>query len=107
MIEESKILEIANRIAIGFSPDKIILFGSYATGQANEDSDLDLLIVKDTDLPMHKRNIEIRRALIGTKVPMDLLVYTNSEFENEKNQKYSFLYQLTDKTRTLYDRQNR
>ncbi len=107
MIEESKIREIVNKIAIGFSPDRIILFGSYATGQANEDSDLDLLIVKDTDLPMHKRNIEIRKALIGTKVPMDLLVYTNYEYENEKNQKYSFLYQLTDKTQTLYERQSR
>ena len=106
MIEESKIKEIVNKIAIGFSPDKIILFGSYATGQANEDSDLDLLIIKDTDLPMHKRNIEIRKALIGLKVPMDILVYTNVEFENEKKQKYSFLSQLIDQTQTLYERKS-
>ena len=107
MIERSKIFEIVNLIAKGFSPDKIILFGSYATGLANEDSDLDLLVVKDTNLPRHKRNIEIRRALIGTRVPMDLLVYTNLEFENEKNQKYSFLNQVIDTAQILYERQIR
>lgn len=107
MIKESKIREIVNIITAGFNPDKIILFGSYAVGQANEDSDLDLLVIKDTDLPMHKRNIEIRKALIGTKVPLDLLVYTNREFESEKKQKYSFLCQIIDTAQTLYERQNK
>ena len=104
MIEESKIHEIVKIIAGSFSPDKIILFGSYATGQANEDSDLDILVVKDTDLPRHKRNIEIRKALIGTKVPMDLLVFTNIEFESEKIRKYSFLNQVIETSKTLYER---
>jgi len=107
MIEKSKILEIVNIIVTGFNPNKIILFGSYAGGEPDEDSDLDLLVIKDTNLPVHKRNIEIRRALIGTKVPMDLLVYTNSEFENEKNRKYSFLNQIIDSAQTLYERKNR
>lgn len=106
MISESKIREIVNIITSSFNPDKVILFGSYAIGQANEDSDLDLLVVKDTDLPMHKRNIEIRRALIGTKAPMDLLVYTKSEFETEKKQKHSFLYKIIDTAQILYERQN-
>ena len=67
MIEDCKIREIVNKIAIGFSPDKIILFGSYATGHANEDSDLDLLIVKDTDLPMHIPTVKINQR--GIEVP--------------------------------------
>jgi predicted nucleotidyltransferase len=42
-------------------PEKIILFGSYAQGTAHEDSDLDLAIVKETDLPGFKRPIEFQK----------------------------------------------
>ncbi len=43
MIETSKINEIVARIAVIFNPDKIILFGSYAGGTSNNDSDLEVL----------------------------------------------------------------
>ena len=104
MIDSNKIIEITNKIVSGFSPDKIILFGSYANGNETDNSDLDLLIVKDTELPRHKRNIEIRRSFIGAKVPMDLLCYTNEEFEKEKKEKYSFLNQIIQTSKVLYER---
>ena len=65
MIENSNINEIVSKIALTFNPDKIILFGSFAKGDHNEDSDLDLIIVKESDLPKHKRGIEIRRLFYG------------------------------------------
>ena len=46
MISKTKISNIVNRIAENYDPEKIILFGSYATGTANDDSDLDFIIVK-------------------------------------------------------------
>ncbi len=104
MIEIAKINDIANRIAKMFNPDKIILFGSYAGGTPNNDSDIDLLIIKDTDLPRHKRSIEIQKMLIGSMMPMDILVYTNNEFEKEKNEKYSFLNSAIKTSRILYER---
>ncbi|MFA5815736.1 MAG: nucleotidyltransferase domain-containing protein [Bacteroidales bacterium] len=104
MIDKTKINEIVLRIANSFNPEQIILFGSYAKGTPNKDSDLDLLIIQDTDLPRHKRGLDIRISLIGTKVPMDILVYTKSEFENEKNEKYSFLNSAIKTSKILYER---
>jgi len=104
MIESAKINDIVARIATNFNPDKIILFGSYATDTPNNDSDLDLLIIKDTDLPQHRRSFDIQKMLIGSMIPMDILVYTNNEFEKEKNEKYSFLNSVIKTSIILYER---
>ena len=106
MTESSKIKEIVSKIANNFNPDKIILFGSYAKNKQDQGSDLDLLIIRDTTLPTYKRAIDIRLSLIGTKIPIDILVYTNSEFEQEKNDKYSFLYSALKNSKVLYERTN-
>ena len=104
MIDSNKINEIVSRIAKGFNPEKIILFGSLANGNPDMDSDLDLLIIQETELPMHKRGLDIRLALIGTMIPMDLLVYTKTEFEEEKKKKYSFISSAIKNSKVLYER---
>ncbi len=104
MIETKRIDDIVKRIAIKFNPDKIILFGSYAAGNPNSDSDIDLLIIKDTDLPRHKRSFDIQKLLIGSMIPMDILVYTTKEFEQEKKEKSSFLYSAIKTSKILYER---
>jgi len=104
MIELKKINDIVARIAAKFNPDKIILFGSYASGKPNNDSDIDLLVIQDTDLPRHKRSFDIQKMLIGSMIPMDILVYTNNEFEKEKNEKYSFLNSAIKTSKILYER---
>jgi len=104
MIELKKINDIVARIASKFNPDKIILFGSYASGTPNNDSDIDLLVIKDTDLPRHKRSFDIQKMLIGSMIPMDILVYTNTEFEKEKNEKNSFLNSAIKTSKILYER---
>jgi len=104
MIETKKIDDIVNRIASRFNPDKIILFGSYATGNPTNDSDIDLLVIKDTDLPRHKRSIDIQKALIGSMIPMDILVYTNAEFDIEQYKKSSFLFSAIKNSKILYER---
>ncbi len=104
MINTEKINEIALKIATNFNPDKIILFGSYASGNQSDDSDLDLLIIQDSDLPKHKRGLDIRMSLRGLKIPMDILIYTNSEFESEKDIKYSFLNAAIKNSKILYER---
>ena len=104
MIELTKIDDIVARIALKFNPDKIILFGSYASGTPNNDSDIDLLVIQDTDLPRHKRSFDIQKLLIGSMIPMDILVYTNNEFEKEKNEKYSFINSALKTSKILYER---
>ncbi len=107
MIDSKKIDEVVSRIAVKFNPDKIILFGSYANGTMDKDSDLDLLIVKETALPRHKRSFDIQKYLIGSMIPMDIIVYTNEEFELEKNQKYSFLSSAIKTSKVVYERKKR
>jgi len=55
--------EAINKIIKEFNPEKIILFGSYAYGKPTMDSDIDLMIVMDTDEKPHKRAVPIRKAL--------------------------------------------
>jgi predicted nucleotidyltransferase len=106
MISQSKIDDIVNKIAQNYDPEKILLFGSYANGQANEDSDLDFIIIKNTDKPRYKRGREVRKLLIGSMVPIDLKVYTPSEFESEQKSKYSFLSSVIEGTKLLYERKD-
>jgi predicted nucleotidyltransferase len=106
MIDSAKINDIALRIANKFNPEQIILFGSYAKGTQNKGSDIDLLIIQDTNLPNYKRGLDIRMSLIGTKMPIDILVYTRNEFEKEKDDKYSFLYSAIKFSKILYERPN-
>ena len=55
-ITEEQIKEIAKKIIEAYDPQKIILFGSYVSGKPTEDSDIDLLIIKDTtDSPRERR----------------------------------------------------
>lgn len=81
MIGIDKINEIVNKIAGFYDPDKIILFGSYAYGIPTENSDLDLLIIKDSVEPRPDRTMQILKMLYGSMIPMDLIVYTNNEIK--------------------------
>jgi len=106
MIGKDKISEIINKIAFGYNPDKIILFGSYAAGNPNEDSDLDLFVIKDTDLPRPQRMVQVRKMLYGSMVPIDLIVYTPKEIDEPKENKFSFVYQVLNTGKTLYERKS-
>jgi predicted nucleotidyltransferase len=70
---------IAARIAEAFNPDKILLFGSYASGKPGPDSDIDMLIVMESTLPRHECSRNIRRLFKPQPCPMDILAYTPEE----------------------------
>jgi predicted nucleotidyltransferase len=83
MITREKIKEIADKIAREFKPEKIILFGSFAWGTPTEDSDIDLLVVKETEEQRIERAKKIRRSLHDSSMPMDILVYTPRELQEK------------------------
>ena len=93
---------IVKRIADNYQPDKIILFGSCARGNAGKNSDIDLLIVKKTDLDMHQRILEIQD-IVPHNFPLDIIVYTPEEFEENKNNKWSFLYGVMKEGKIIYE----
>ncbi len=76
------IKEITNRLRDALRPLKIYLFGSHACGDADEDSDIDLLVViADTDKSTREVARKGRASLWGLKTPVDLIVCTESQFE--------------------------
>jgi len=70
-----KLAEITKQIVAEYNPEKIILFGSFAWGDPNENSDIDLLIVKNTEKGKLERMREVRD-LVNTDFAVDILVYT-------------------------------
>jgi predicted nucleotidyltransferase len=73
--------EIVTRLVAAFNPHSIVLFGSWVTGNATADSDVDLLVVAESDEPLHIRMAQAQRALRGLTVPVDVFVYTPAEVE--------------------------
>ena len=67
-------------LSIG-QPEKIVLFGSWARGDARRDSDLDLLIIEESDLPRHQRSPRYYLALADVFPAKDIVVYTPAEVE--------------------------
>lgn len=101
---EDLIKEAVKRIIDGFNPEKIILFGSYAYGHPSPDSDMDLLIVMDTNAKPHKRAVPIRKVLKGIGIPKDVIVKTPDEFERFKDVIGTIIYPAAHKGRLLYER---
>ncbi|HEV2579548.1 MAG TPA: nucleotidyltransferase domain-containing protein [Ktedonobacteraceae bacterium] len=83
--------EMVRKIVLTYKPDRVLLFGSYAKGTQTPFSDIDLLVVKDTAQPRHRRGHELRQLFYGNLVSVDLLVYTNQELEDEMMEPHSFL----------------
>ena len=81
MQSKNEVIEsIAGVIKTKFNPEKIILFGSYAYGTPKDESDIDLLVIMNTTLPVREQAYLIRREL-SNKIPMDIIVRTPSQVE--------------------------
>ena len=81
MVTMQQIEGLVNEIALGYKPEKIYLFGSYANGIPNYDSDIDLFIIKDTNERWMDRRSAARATIKDYIAPMDIIVYTPKEIE--------------------------
>ena len=96
------IRNVTRQIVQQFHPQKVILFGSYAYGQPTEDSDVDLLVVMDTDeSPLHVA-AKIAAA-IEHPFPLDIVVRTPVEFASAVHRKGVFATEVATKGITLYE----
>jgi predicted nucleotidyltransferase len=77
--------EITRRIVQTSNPQKIILFGSYARGYANADSDLDLLVIVPAAEHLRKESLRVRRSLRGLLVPVDIVMATTEQINRLGN----------------------
>jgi predicted nucleotidyltransferase len=106
-VTESLLAGIVQRIVEKFRVEKIVLFGSYAKGAPDRDSDVDLLVVMDSKEPMSQR---IRRVTEVAKVrflPMDIVVRTPAEIDERLAKGDFFIADILSTGKVLYQRDAR
>jgi len=101
---ERTIQEMVRRIVDGFDPQRIVLLGSQARGDAGPDSDIDLLVLMQTD-SRRRSAVEIRMALDDIVIPKDIVVVPPDDFERRKDTIGTLEYPAAREGRVLYDRQ--
>ena len=104
MIALDDIKSAARKLGEAAHAERVILFGSYARGEAGTNSDVDLLIVAESDQPRFKRSCALYQTLRPYPFAMDLLVYTPQEFEQARQLPLSFISTVVREGKTLYAR---
>jgi len=96
--------EMAKVIVERFNPEKIILFGSHAKGDAGPDSDVDLLVVMPAPCAKREKQIDIRLALRDIHIPKDIIVVTSNELKKYCNVVGTIIYPALREGKSLYER---
>jgi uncharacterized protein len=104
MINKYDIEIVAKRLGIVSNAEYVILFGSYARGDASENSDVDLMIISESSLPRFKRSRDLYKLLRPYPFGMDLIVYTPEEVEKGKQYPLSFVSTVLKEGKVLYVR---
>ena len=105
-VDDALIFDIAQRIKKAVNPLKIVLFGSYASGSAKADSDIDILIVANKS-GFFKNRIASKAygALAGVLIPKDIVVCTEKEIEEWRNVPQAFVTTAIAQGKIIYEKQ--
>ena len=103
MLSEEKIQSVVECIVQAAQPSKVILFGSYARGNANENSDLDLMVIEPTVADSGQEMVRLRIAIGSIGTGVDVLVYSEAEFERRSQVAGTVLHQAKSEGKVLYD----
>ncbi|OGL45512.1 MAG: hypothetical protein A2W05_06385 [Candidatus Schekmanbacteria bacterium RBG_16_38_10] len=101
---EDYLKNIVKKVTDNFNPEKIILFGSYAYGTPTKDSDIDLMVIMDTEMKPYERALPIRKALKYLGMPKDVIVRTPQEFERFKDIVGTTIYTAAHKGKVIYEK---
>lgn len=96
--------QIVRRIVSAFDPERVVLFGSRAKGQSSTDSDLDLMVEMQSDLPRRERAAQVDRLLMPRAWSLDVLVYTPAEVAASAGDSYGIMHEIRRTGRVLYCR---
>jgi len=115
MIKSHKYLKEIIRRLKSLKPYKIILFGSLAAGRQSKESDVDLMVILDSDKVSEsyedklKNKIIVRKSIyeLSKKIPIDLLVYTKAEYEILLQNESSFIKEIEETGKKLYEKADR
>ena len=101
-VTQEILAEITRRIVAALNPRKIILFGSYAYGHPDSDSDVDLLVILGTDQKPAERQGIVSRLIRPRPFPVDILVRTPQEMEAAIRNQDPFIQKIVERGRLLY-----
>jgi predicted nucleotidyltransferase len=105
MIDQKCINEVVHRLVNVYDPVKIYLFGSYAWGHPDEESDLDLIVIIDTsEEKRHRRSIPGFKALWDLDISKDLMVFTREEFEHYAKDATTLCHKVSAQGKIIYAR---
>jgi predicted nucleotidyltransferase len=104
-VEPAIIEEVVRRIVEVVQPEKIVLFGSRARGDARAGSDLDLLVIAKSKEPRYRRSVPLYGALSDIQVPMDILVYSPKEVKEWSGVRQAFVTTALREGQVIYERQ--
>jgi uncharacterized protein len=102
MLTDKEIEQLIDRIVVRIQPQKVIIFGSYAKGNATIKSDLDIFIIKETELPMANRADDLKPMLSNSLIPVDVHIYTPEEVEEYGQEPYSFINSILKSGKTVF-----
>ena len=88
-----------------YHPERILLFGSWARGEEDELSDIDLIVIKQTATPFLERLREVSTLLPAEIGGVDILVYTPDEFAAMQQEGNAFAEMITEEARLIYEQQ--
>ena len=102
-IDQQIIDEIVRRVVSVTTPERIILFGSAASGTMTKDSDIDLLILKDEQPRDRSEWLRITRALRDLEFPFDIILMAAERFEESKNVVGGIAYPANKYGKVIYE----
>jgi len=103
--DKKKVVQfILKKVVAEYAPRKVILYGSYAYGEPEPDSDIDLLIIKDTSERFIDRWVTVQRILTGAHrfLPVETLVLSPLEIENRLAVGDQFIAEILKRGEVLY-----
>lgn len=101
-VNRQKIQAFVDEVARRFVPERVVLFGSYAYGQPNADSDVDLLIIMRHQGPGAEQAAHIRRT-VRAGFPMDLIVRSPATIRQRVKMGDSFVREIMEKGQVLHE----
>lgn len=102
MISEQTIQQAALLLGEAAKPAQVILFGSYARGDAREDSDVDFLVIESEPHDKFNEMVRLRQVLRPLKIPVDVLVYSQAEIAMHQSSCSSAVYWALREGKVLY-----
>ena len=101
--QNTELQDVVHRLVAAYKPERIYLFGSAARGEAGPDSDCDILVIVSDDAPKERQQSRLAyEVLWGTRIAVDVLVWTQSAYDMRLHLKASLPSTVTREGKLLY-----